>query len=79
MQTQQTNKDLPAMPVQFMDKFSNQMIILAGMTKQETVALEVLKSMIVNDDNIIDNPEDRKFAIQAAYQVAEDFCSFLEK
>lgn len=79
MQPQQTNKDLPANPVQFMDKFSNQMIILAGMTKQETVALEVLKAMIISDDNIVDSIEDRKFAIQAAYQVAEDFCSFLEK
>lgn len=79
MQNQQTNKDLPAQPVQFMDKFSNQMIILAGMTKQEVAALEILKAMIISDDNIVDNPEDRKFAIQAAFQVAEDFCSFLEK
>lgn len=79
MQTQHQNKDLPSMPVQFMDKFSNQMIILAGMTKQETVALEIFKALIIKDSDFIDSFEDRRFIIKECYTIAEEFCSHLEK
>ena len=79
MQKQQTNKDLPANPVQFMDKFSNQMIILAGFTKQEVVALEILKSILMSDIENIDNIEERNYIIQASYSFAEDFLKYLDK
>lgn len=79
MQKQQTNKDLPANPVQFMDKFSNQMIILAGFTKQEIVALEIFKSIITHDSDFIDSIEERKFVIKECYEIADEFCSYLEK
>ena len=79
MQPQQTNKDLPANPVQFMDKFSNQMIILAGFTKQEIVALEVFKAIITHDSDFIDSFEERRFVISECYKIGEEFCSHLEK
>jgi hypothetical protein len=68
---QNKNKDLPASPVQFQDKFG-QLVILAGMTKQEKVALELLKLSIEGFDRIED-------AISYSYKKAELFCGFLEE
>lgn len=76
---QQRNKDLPASAVHpLQDKFG-QVIVMTGFTKQEAVALEILKSMIIadainKDENNLTWAED----IDAAYIVAEKFCSYLE-
>jgi hypothetical protein len=71
----QRNKDLPAMPVHPMQDKFGQVILMAGMSKQEIVAMEVLKSMMIQwhktDDEI---PELIKFS----YSVADEFCSYLE-
>lgn len=68
---QNKNKDLPASPVQFQDKFG-QLVILAGMTKQEIVALEILKLSIDGFDRVED-------AIEYSYKKAELFCAYLEQ
>jgi hypothetical protein len=65
------NKDLPASPVQFQDKFG-QLVILAGFTKQELVALEIFKLSLEGFDNLED-------AIEYSYKKAELFCSYLEQ
>jgi hypothetical protein len=65
------NKDLPASPVQFQDKFG-QLVILAGMTKQEVVALEIFKLSIDGFDILED-------CIAYSYEKAELFCSYLEQ
>ena len=73
---QQRNKDLPASAVHpLQDKFG-QVIVMTGFTKQEAVALELLKTMMRVD--YTDNPEEVKYMIKEAYQIAEKFCSFLE-
>ena len=73
---QQRNKDLPASSVHpIQDKFG-QVILMTGFTKQEAVALELLKAMFIADWH--DHPEDQKYMIKEAYQLAEQFCSYLE-
>ena len=73
---QQRNKDLPASAVHpIQDKFG-QVILMTGFTKQEAVALELLKAMMMAEYS--DHPEDQKFMIREAYQLADQFCSYLE-
>ena len=72
----QKNKDLPALPVHpIQDKFG-QVILMTGFTKQEAVAIEILKSMLIA--NYQDNPEDINFMIRESYDIAEKFVSYLE-
>lgn len=73
---QQRNKDLPASAVHpIQDKFG-QVILMTGFTKQEKVALELLKAMMIS--NWQDDPESINFSIKEAYQIADQFCSYLE-
>ena len=75
----QRNKDLPASAVHpIQDKFG-QVILMTGFTKQEAVALELLKSFIL--EGAIDKEEktEIKVYIQMAYDYADEFCSYLEK
>ena len=72
----QRNKDLPASAVHpIQDKFG-QVILMTGFTKQEAVALELLKAMFIADWQ--DDPESVNFSIKEAYKIAEQFCSYLE-
>lgn len=72
----QKNKDLPALPVHpIQDKFG-QVILMTGFTKQEAVAIEILKSMLIADYK--DNPEDINFMIRESYDIADKFVSYLE-
>lgn len=72
----QRNKDLPASAVHpIQDKFG-QVILMTGFTKQEAVALELLKAMMISDWQ--DDPESINFAIKEAYTIADQFCAYLE-
>jgi hypothetical protein len=72
----QKNKDLPASAVHpIQDKFG-QVILMTGFTKQEAVALEIFKAMIMQEYS--DHPEDVKYMIREAYEWAEQFCDYLE-
>lgn len=72
---QQRNKDLPASAVHpIQDKFG-QVILMTGFTKQEAVALEILKAMMIHSYNTEDEiPE----LIKYSYKVADQFCAYLE-
>jgi len=74
----QRNKDLPAMPVHPMQDKFGQVILMAGMSKLETTALNILSAQL-RKNNIEDlSPEDIKYLIFESYQIAEQFCSYLE-
>ena len=73
----QKNKDLPASAVHpIQDKFG-QVILMTGFTKQEIVALEILKKIIVLE-KYWDDPAFIKDMTEKSYQLAEIFCSHLE-
>jgi len=73
---QQTNKDLPAMPVHpIQDKFG-QVILMTGFTKQEAVALEILKVML--QEGYSDDSEYMKNMIGESYEIAEKFCEYIQ-
>jgi hypothetical protein len=74
----QKNRELPAYPIKFNDQFG-QLIILAGMTKLELVALELLKANYTNKEFEDYNKEDEMFSIKCAYDMAELFCSYIEE
>ena len=72
----QRNKDLPASAVHpFQDQFG-QVIMMTGFTKQEKVALELLKAMMIAEYS--EHPKDQKYMIREAYELADQFCSYLE-
>ena len=74
----QRNKDLPAMPVHPMQDKFGQVILMAGMTKLEITALNILCSQLrINFEDISDS--DILHKIEMAYTYAEQFCSFLEQ
>lgn len=74
----QTNKDLPAMPVHPMQDKFGQVILMAGMTKLENTALQILTAQL-RKNNIEDlSPEDITFLISESYDIAEQFCAYLE-
>ena len=73
----QKNRDLPAYPIKFNDQFG-QLVILGGMTKLELVAMELLKAQY-QGENITYNPNEQRFYIQASYDMAELFCSYIEE
>jgi hypothetical protein len=74
----QKNRELPAYPIKFNDQFG-QLIILAGMTKLELVALELLKANYTSKEFEDYNKEDEMFSIKCAYDMAELFCSYIEE
>lgn len=72
----QRNKDLPASAVHpIQDKFG-QVILMTGFTKQEKVALELLKIML--NVKYSEDPQDQQYMIREAYELADQFCSYLE-
>jgi hypothetical protein len=74
----QRNKDLPAMPVHPMQDKFGQVILMAGFSKLETTALNILSTQL-RKNNVEDlSPEDIKYLIFESYQIAEQFCSYLE-
>lgn len=72
------NKDLPAYPIKFVDQF-NQTVVLGGLTKQELVALELLKGQLANKDFAHNTGFTEKFYIAWAFEQAEIFCNYQEE
>jgi hypothetical protein len=74
----QKNKDLPAMPVHPMQDKFGQVILMAGMSKLEITALNVLSAQL-RKNNIEDlSDEDITYLINQSYNIADEFCSYLE-
>ena len=72
----QRNKDLPAMLVHPMQDKFGQVILMAGMTKLEMTALNILCSQLNTYRNLAD--WDVTDEIKNAYEWADKFCSYLE-
>jgi hypothetical protein len=74
----QRNKDLPAMPVHPMQDKFGQVILMAGFSKLETTALNILSAQL-RKNNIEDiSDEDITYLINQSYNNAEEFCAYLE-
>jgi hypothetical protein len=74
----QRNKDLPAMPVHPMQDKFGQVILMAGFSKLETTALNILSAQL-RKNNIEDiSDEDITYLINQSYNIAEEFCAYLE-
>jgi hypothetical protein len=74
----QRNKDLPAMPVHPMQDKFGQVILMAGMTKLENAALNILCSQLRKNKLEDLSEEDKNFLISESYNIAELFCSHYE-
>jgi hypothetical protein len=74
----QRNKDLPAMPVHPMQDKFGQVILMAGMSKLEITALNILSSQLRKNKIEDLSPEDITFLIKEAYNISEEFCAFIE-
>jgi hypothetical protein len=74
----QRNKDLPAMPVHPMQDKFGQVILMAGFSKLETTALNILSAQL-RKNNIEDiSDEDITYLINQSYNIADEFCAYLE-
>lgn len=74
----QRNKDLPAMPVHPMQDKFGQVILMAGMSKLEITALNILSAQL-RKNNIEDlSNEDITYIINQSYNIAEEFCAYME-
>ena len=66
----QRNKDLPAMPVHPMQDKFGQVILMAGFSKLETTALNILSAQL-RKNNIEDiSDEDITYLINQSYNIA---------
>jgi len=74
----QRNKDLPAMPVHPMQDKFGQVILMAGMSKLEITALNILCARITHNNLDLFCPEEISFFINKSYEIAEEFCAFIE-
>lgn len=74
----QRNKDLPAMPVHPMQDKFGQVILMAGMSKLEITALNILSAQLTKNKVEDISPEDISFLIKESYIIAEEFCAYLE-
>ena len=74
----QRNKDLPAMPVHPMQDKFGQVILMAGMSKQEMTALNILSAQLRKNKIEDLSPEDITYLIKESYNIAEEFCAFIE-
>ena len=74
----QRNKDLPAMPVHPMQDKFGQVILMAGMSKQEMTALNILSAQLRKNKIEDLSPEDITYIISESYKIAEEFCAFIE-
>jgi hypothetical protein len=75
---QQRNKDLPAMPVHPMQDKFGQVILMAGMTKLENAALNILCSQLRKTKLEDLSSNEISNLIIDSYFIAEQFCSFQE-
>ena len=66
---------MPVHPMQ--DKFG-QVILMAGMSKLEITALNILSAQLTNNKVEDISPEDISFLIKESYNIAEEFCAYLE-
>jgi len=74
----QRNKDLPAMPVHPMQDKFGQVILMAGMSKLEITALNILSAQL-RKNNVEDlSDEDITYIINQSYNIAEEFCTYIE-
>lgn len=74
----QRNKDLPAMPVHPMQDKFGQVILMAGMTKLENTALQILSAQLRKNKVEDLSDEDITYLIGQSYNIAEEFCAFYE-
>lgn len=74
----QRNKDLPAMPVHPMQDKFGQVILMAGMSKLEITALNILSAQLRKNKIEDLSPEDITYLIGESYNIAEEFCAFIE-
>lgn len=74
----QRNKDLPAMPVHPMQDKFGQVILMAGMSKLEITALNILSAQLRKNKIEDLSPEDITYLIGESYNIAEEFCAYLE-
>ena len=66
---------MPVHPMQ--DKFG-QVILMAGMSKQEMTALNILSAQLRKNKIEDLSPEDITYLISESYKIAEEFCAFIE-
>jgi hypothetical protein len=74
----QRNKDLPAMPVHPMQDKFGQVILMAGMSKLEITALNILSAQLRKNKIEDLSPEDITYLIGESYNIADEFCAFIE-
>jgi len=74
----QRNKDLPAMPVHPMQDKFGQVILMAGMSKLEITALNILSAQLRNNKIEDLSPEDITYFIKESYNIADEFCAYME-
>ena len=74
----QRNKDLPAMPVHPMQDKFGQVILMAGMSKLEITALNILSAQLRKNKIEDLSPEDITYIIGESYKIADEFCAFIE-
>jgi hypothetical protein len=74
----QRNKDLPSMPVHPMQDKFGQVILMAGMTKLENAALNILCSQLRKTKIEDLSSGEISNLITDSYFIAEEFCSFQE-
>lgn len=74
----QRNKDLPAMPVHPMQDKFGQVILMAGYTKLENAALQILAAQLRKNKVEDLSPEDITYLISESYKIADQFCAYLE-
>ena len=74
----QRNKDLPAMPVHPMQDKFGQVILMAGMSKLEITALNILSAQLRKNKIEDLSPMDITYLIKEAYNIADEFCAFIE-
>ena len=74
----QRNKDLPAMPVHPMQAKFGQVILMAGMSKLEITALNILSAQLRKNKIEDLSPEDITYLISESYKIADEFCAYIE-
>jgi len=74
----QRNKDLPAMPVHPMQDKFGQVILMAGMSKLEITALNILSAQLRKNKVKDLSDEDITYLINQSYNIADEFCAYIE-
>jgi len=74
----QRNKDLPAMPVHPMQDKFGQVILMAGMSKLEITALNILSAQLRKNKIEDLSPIDITYLIKESYNIADEFCAYIE-